>query len=83
MYSKLKTKWLTGFNVNTSIPNASGYHYWIVSLAPDVLATTNFETNAMVVYPNLTATILTIQNPNTILFDKVIIVMKTSVNQSL
>lgn len=44
---------VTGFHLNTSIPNASGYDYWIVKLAPEILSLPNNNSNNLItVYPN-------------------------------
>lgn len=47
--------------------------YWIVKLATDTLNTTVFFKNVLKVFPNPTKAILTIQNPNNVTIDKLVI----------
>ncbi len=49
---------VTGFHLNTQIPNASGFDYWLVKLAPENLSVTNTNTNAIALYPNPTTDLI-------------------------
>ncbi len=62
---------------------------WVVKLGPD-LSTTGFEESAVVVYPNPTSTLLTVQNNNNTVIDcititdlmgKVVLTQTTNTNQ--
>ena len=62
---------------------------WVVKLGPD-LSTTGFEESAVVVYPNPTSTLLTVQNNNNAVIDcititdlmgKVVLTQTTNTNQ--
>ena len=44
--------------------------YWVVKLAPDALATSTFEKNNIVIYPNPVCDVLQIQTPNNITITK-------------
>ena len=64
---------VTGFHLNTSVPNASGYDYWIVKLAPDALGIAAFASNQITVFPNPTASVITVQNNANLVLDTIIV----------
>ena len=46
---------VTNFHLNASVPNGSGYDYWIVKLAPEVLSVASNSNDLVTVYPNPTS----------------------------
>ena len=67
---------LAGYSTsnNGDVTGNHGFNdYWIVKLAPDAFSTNNFSESAIKVFPNPTTTILSIQNPNHLTIDKIII----------
>lgn len=57
---------VTGFHLNTSIPNASGFDYWVVKLAPEILSVSNnLNNNLITVYPNPTSNLIHISGLTT------------------
>ncbi|WP_284651562.1 T9SS type A sorting domain-containing protein [Flavobacterium terrisoli] len=46
---------------------------WVVKLGPDALATSNFNPQNIKLYPNPTASFLTLQSAGNILFDKIVV----------
>ncbi len=54
--------------------NQGSSDYWVVKLAPDTLSTTDLSRNVLKVFPNPTTSIVTIQNPNNFIINKIIII---------
>ena len=63
----------TNSNDGDIIGNHGGYDFWIVKLGSDVFNTNDFSESAIKVFPNPTTTTLTLQNPNNLIIDKIII----------
>jgi hypothetical protein len=54
---------VTGFHVETTNPNASGFDYWIVKLAPETVTSIKNNTNSLIinVFPNPTSNLIHIE----------------------
>lgn len=57
--------------------NHGGQDIWIVKLEPELLTTAPFTNQKIKLYPNPTTDVITIQNPESLIFEKIIVVDQT------